>query len=132
MMVRIYPCPSTWISLIGQTKHGRFYLLPNFPHKLNFTIFMGPILRHLIVFGNTSINSLYVIIVTLELDATIILQFWEWGQACHRSAKATLFPGQYICDCVKYLFHDSCFVLNETESYMVIHCPGYALLFLLL
>jgi len=60
-------CPSTHIFLNGQTKQGRSYLLPNFRRALNFTIFMGPILRRLIVFGIVSISSLGYTMVTLEM-----------------------------------------------------------------
>lgn len=123
MMVRICHYPSTWRSWNGQIKHGRFCPLPNFPRKLNFTIFTGPILRQLIVFGNASTSFLYDAMVSSEMEfikcskndlvhvginssfenmwsllyLTTILQLWNWGEACLRSATATWSWGHYIC-----------------------------------
>lgn len=67
MMVRNCLCHSTQRFWNGQTKRRRFYLLPNFHRVLNFTIFMGPIFRPLIAFGNVSINSLGHTTVALRM-----------------------------------------------------------------
>lgn len=126
-------------------KHGRFCPLPNFPHKLNFTIFTGPILRQLILFGNASINSLDDTIVAPEVEfinctknvsahvglynsfenmspslyIITILQLWKWGQPCLRSARATILWGN-ICSCTKYMGLDACY-MSKRRLYALVH-----------